>query len=96
MSETSEELSMLLRLEYGSYGHCKRWHQMGRYDGETTLRKMNSRCRVIRNLKHRCIQELPEEEYPEEYYLPDPVPAEDLLEDSDNIQLSIFDVFGDV
>lgn len=81
MSESSEELSMLLRIEYGSYEHCQRWYRKGRYDRETAGRKIDSRCRVIRNLKRRCLRELPEEEYPEEYYLPDPLPAEDLLDD---------------
>ena len=79
MNETSEELALLLRIEYGSYEHCKRWYRKGRYDRETTVRKINSRCRVIRNLKRRCRQELRKEDYPEEYYLPDPLPAEELL-----------------
>lgn len=75
MSEASEQLSLLLRNEYGSYEHCKRWYRKGWYDRETAGKKIDSRGRVIRNLKRRCRQELPEEEYPEEYYLQDPLPA---------------------
>lgn len=81
MSEASEQLSLLLRNEYGSYEHCKRWYRKGWYDRETAGKKIDSRGRVIRNLKRRCRQELPEEEYPEEYYLPDPLSAEELLDD---------------
>ncbi|MDY2627794.1 MAG: hypothetical protein SOW08_05680 [Lachnospiraceae bacterium] len=115
MIKISEELSLLLRIEYGSYEHCKRWYRKGWYDRETAGKKIDSYYRVIRNLKLRCRKELPEEEYPEEYYLPEPIPAEDLLDDlklenketcqiaailpdpdNDGIQLSIFDLFGNI
>ena len=75
----SEELAMLLRIEYRSYNHCISWFRKGLYDRETAKEKINSRCRVINTLKQWCVQELPEEEYPEEYYLPDPLPADQII-----------------
>lgn len=113
----SEELAMLLRIEYRSYNHCISWFRKGLYDREAVREKINSRRHVINTLKQWCVQELQEDDYPEEYYLPDPLPADQIigsdaeepddkkkgthlmavLPDPDNaVQLSLFDLFGDI
>ena len=76
----SEELSMLLRIEYRSYNHCMSWFRKGLYSRDTVWEKLNSRCRAIKTMKQWCVQELQEEEYPEEYYIPDPLPADQIID----------------
>lgn len=76
----SEELSLLLRIEYRSYNHCISWFQKGLYDRDSVREKINSRCRAINTMKRWCVQELQEEEYPDEYYLPDPLPSDQIID----------------
>lgn len=67
----AEELSQNLRLEYLFYQRYIRWQQGGDLTRNGQIRLENT-IRAIRNLKQECQRELPEEEYPEEYYYDDP------------------------
>lgn len=67
----AEELSQNLGLEYLFYQRYIRWQQGGDLTRNGQIRLKNT-IRAIRNLKEECQRELPEEEYPEEYYYDDP------------------------
>lgn len=75
----TEELSQRLYIEYGTYAQLQRKYQKGQIERTRVITRLNFECHIIQKLKRRCKQELLEEDYPAEYYFPDPIPADEWL-----------------
>lgn len=78
----TDELSLLLRIEYGFWNQYHRWYQTGRISQPEAVHRLNAQRKSIISFKKNCELELLEEEYPEEYYFATPKPAEILFQGS--------------
>lgn len=81
----TDELSLLLRIEYGFWNQYHRWYQTGRISQPEAVHRLNAQRKSIISFKKKCeleLQEVQEEEYPEEYYFATPEPAEILFRKS--------------
>lgn len=76
---TSQEYGLLLRIEYGFWQQAKRQYESGRKPLENTVIRMDLQRQHILNWKKSCREHLDPEDYPEEYYLDTPEPAEKIL-----------------
>lgn len=76
----TDELSLLLRIEYGFWNQYHRWYQANRISEAEAIHRLNMQRKSIISFKESCEQELQEDEYPEEYYFATPEPAELLFQ----------------
>lgn len=68
----SEELGLLLDIEYGFYHQYQRWLQQGRLSEADAARKIGQCCCVIAAYRSMCAAELQWNEYPESYFTDPP------------------------
>lgn len=95
MSRT-EELAMLLRVEGYFCQHYSRQYQKNVITYDAACAKIKRCIGSVRKWKSLCVQELDEEDYPEEFFFPEPEipPKKSDFRTENEHQLSLFDFGG--